>query len=207
MVSDLNLHSLLETAPDEAELGQIVRELGYRLPKAAPRELRELRAEVATLRDRPEMERPERAFVRGALFAMAELCASYETEIEAREERERHSSFGVERPLHNALLVKVFAGMTRPTDLAEVLGKDKGQISRALNELRTAGLLELVSPGPIGDQRQRLYRVTTEGLRILSAQGWQANPGKPVSFADDPLPTKAKMRVKRPAASAAVSKP
>lgn len=203
-MSDLNLHSLLEAPPDEAELGQIVRELGYRLPAAVPRELRELRAEVAELRDHPTMERPERAFVRGALFAMAELCASYEAEIEARGERERRSLFGVERPLHNALLLKVFAGMTRPTDLAQALGKDKGQISRALNELRTAGLLELVSPGPIGDQRQRLYRVTAEGLRILSAQGWQAAPGKPATFAEDPPPAEAK--AKRRAASVAVSK-
>lgn len=206
MASDLNLQSLLEAMPEEAELGQIVRELGYRIPAAAPRELRELRAEIAAIRDHPEIERPEKAFVRGALFAMAELCASYEAEIEALGERERRSSFAVERPLHNALLVKVFAGMTRPTDLAEALGKDKGQISRVLNELRTAGLLDLVSPGPLGDQRQRLYRVTTEGLRILSAQGWQAAPGKPASFADDSPPAEAKVKAKRPAASAVASK-
>ncbi len=160
-------------------LGQLVRELGYSLPRASSQDLRLFRAEVAAARDHPELDRPEEAFTQGALFAMAEVCASYEAEVQAEEDRRQRAAFSVEKPLDNGLLHKIFEGMTSPGDLAEALGKDPGQISRALNGLRAAGLIELVQPGPAGDQRRRFYRLTTEGLRILSAQSWQTSPGKP----------------------------
>lgn len=173
------LEALLEGMPDLPTLGQLARELGYLLPKASVSELRELRAELAAARDRPDLARPEKALVKGVLFAMVEVCASFEAEVEAGQERQQRAAFGQEKPLYNALLHKIFAGVTRPSDLAASLGKDAAQISRALNDLRRSGLLELVTPRLTSDQRQRFHRLTTEGLRILSAQGWQASPGEP----------------------------
>lgn len=164
---------------DLGRLGQWARELGYRLSGAAPQELRQLRAELASLRDAPELARPEGDFVRGMLFAMAEVCASYTAEVLAREERRDLAGFGQEKPLHAAILQKIFSGVTRPSDLAAGLGKAPAQVSRALSQLRDLGLLELVSAVPTVDQRQRFHRLTTEGLRILSAQGWPSKPGEP----------------------------
>lgn len=169
----------LREAPRRASLGQFVRELGYFLPRASAQELRAFRAEVATARDHPEIDRPEEAFTQGALFAMAEVCASYEAEIQAEEGRRQRAAFGIEKPLHNTLLHKIFEGMTSPSELTATLGKDAGQISRALNELRATGVIELMPTSPVGDQRRRAYRLTTEGLRILSSQGWPVLPGEP----------------------------
>jgi CRP-like cAMP-binding protein len=174
-----NLHDLLEHEQDPGKLGQWTRELGYGLARTTVEELRQTRAELASLRDDPALDGPQHDFLRGVLFAMAEVCASYSAEIQAAEERRQLAAFGREKPLHGALLQKIFAGVTRPTDLAASLGKDSAQVSRALAELRALGLVELVSPGPAGDQRQRFHRLTTEGLRILSAQGWPASPGQP----------------------------
>jgi DNA-binding transcriptional ArsR family regulator len=170
---------LLQEAPSRHALGQFVRELGYLLPKARLRDLRAFRAEVATVRDHPKIDRPEEAFTQGALFAMAEICASYEAEIQAEEDRRQRAAFSIEKPLDNAVLHKIFEGVTNPGKLAEVLGKDGAQISRSLNDLRATGLIEVVPPSPVGDQRRRFYRLTTEGLQILSSQGWQASPGEP----------------------------
>jgi DNA-binding transcriptional ArsR family regulator len=183
-----DLHHLVRETPNRVELGQIARELGYFLPRASLPELRSYRAEVAEVRDHPEMERPEKAFVQGVLFTMGEVCASYESEIQAEAERRQTAAYGAEKPLHNALLHRIFAGTTSPSDLAEALGKDHGQISRALTELRSAGLIELVTPSRLGDQRKRFYRLTTEGLRILGAQGWQASPGEPKDMVDIEIP-------------------
>lgn len=178
-VNSEELNALVEGPFSLAKLGRFARELGYLLPTAAVQDLRELRAELAASRDRLGEPREEKSFIKGVLFGMIEVCASYAAEIQAHAERRQLVAMAEEKPLHSALLRKLFEGLTRPSDLASALGKDPAQISRALGELRKTGLIELVSPDPTRDQRQRFHRLTTEGLRLVSAQGWPSSPGEP----------------------------
>lgn len=89
--------------------------------------------------------------VRGALQVWLSLLNSFDS-LASHKAR-------VEKTLAEELLSGLELGPTAPSQLAEQLGRDRSQVSRALKSLAVEGLVEQMQIRPGGDGRQRLYRL------------------------------------------------
>jgi predicted RNA-binding protein with RPS1 domain len=160
------LKALAENPADLTELGRLTRDVGHALPSATLQELRELRAEVAAVRDGLEGQDTGAAFVSGLLFGLVEVAVAYEAELQAVTEREELRSL-ISEGIHLGLLRELGDGPRLPRELVRALATSDAQVSRALRDLRALGLVDLMAPGALGDQRTRPHRLTPEGRAFL----------------------------------------
>ena len=72
--------------------------------------------------------------------------------------------FGIFLPDKIKLLIDLFSGPHTPTELATIERKHLSQVSRALSELRTHGLVEVTRSG----SRERYYRPTPDGYYMIN---------------------------------------
>lgn len=160
------LKVLAENPTDLTELGRLARDVGHALPSATLQELRELRAEAAAVRDGLEGQDTGAAFTKGLLFGLVEMAVAYEAGLQAVTEREELRSF-VSQEVHRGLLRELEDGPRLPRELVRALATSDAQVSRALRDLRALGLVDLMAPGALGDQRTRPHRLTPEGRVLL----------------------------------------
>jgi DNA-binding MarR family transcriptional regulator len=159
------LKVLVENSSDLTELGRLARDLGHALPSATLQELREFRAESAAVRDGLEGQAAGAAFTGGLLFGLVEMAAAYEAELQAVTEREELRSF-ISQEIHFGLLRELGDGPRLPRELSRAIATSDAQVSRALRDLRALGLVDLMAPGALGDQRTRPHRLTPEGRAL-----------------------------------------
>lgn len=166
------LKVLAEDPSNSMELGRLARDLGHSLPSATLQELRELRAECATAQDSLDDHASVAAFAKGLLYGLVELTVAYEAEIQSVVEREELRRF-ISQGLTLRILRELESGPRPPRELVRVLSTSDAQISRALKDLRAVGLVDLIAPAALDDQRVRPHRLTSEGrifLKTLQAE-------------------------------------
>ncbi|HEY0511157.1 MAG TPA: hypothetical protein VGH73_04595 [Thermoanaerobaculia bacterium] len=185
------LKVLAENPSDLTELGRLARDLGHSLPSATFQELRELRAESASVRDGLEGQDTKTAFTKGLLFGLVEIVTAYEAELQAVTEREELRSF-ISQEFHFGLLRELGDCPRLPRDLVRALATSDAQVSRALRELRALGLVDLMAPGVLCDQRTRPHRLTPEGRALLQTLNMEKDRQAPTRQAagegDQPTP-------------------
>ena len=162
------LKVLAENPADLTELGRLARDLGHSLSAATLQELRELRAEASAVRDDLDDQVSGAAFAKGLLFGLIEMAAAYEAELQGVAEREELRRF-IRREVHSGVLRQLGTGPRLPRDLVRALSTSDAQVSRALRDLRALGLVDLLAPGALGDQRTRPHRLTPEGRALLQS--------------------------------------
>jgi len=161
------LQALAENPADLTELGRLARDLGHSLPTATLQELREFRAQAAGARDDLD---DQAAFAKGLLVGLVEMITAYDAQIQAVGEREQLRRF-VGQEVHFGVLRQLRDGPRLPGDLALAISTNPAQISRALRDLRALGLVDLMAPAALGDQRTKPHRLTPEGRALLQVLG------------------------------------
>lgn len=162
------LKLLAQDPADLTELGRLARDLGHSLSSATLQELREFRAASAAVRDDLEGQATGAAFTKGLLFGLVEMAAAYEAEFQAVTERAELRSF-IGQEVHFGLLRALEDGPRLPRELARSIATSDAQVSRALRDLRALGLIDLIAPGALSDQRTKPHRLTPEGRALLQA--------------------------------------
>jgi DNA-binding MarR family transcriptional regulator len=141
-----------------AELRRAGQALGDELPRRRLDELRVLRAGLAG------MKYPEASFELGYACALQDVMAAYEAAAQRLVDEEDAQAFILNEGWRDVLLA-LQSGSKRPADLAKETGKDPAWISRALQKLREAALVE-ASGG--ADGRTKPHRLTLLGARVLA---------------------------------------
>jgi DNA-binding MarR family transcriptional regulator len=164
------LKTLVADPSDQAAMGRLSREIGHALPAATLQELRELRADAAAIRDDLDEQAPGSTFAKGLLFGLVEMIVAYDVEVQEVAEREERRRF-VLQELPRGILGHLAAGPQLPRDLVRALATSDAQVSRALRDLRALGLVDLMAPAAMSDQRTRPHRLTAEGKVLLRSLG------------------------------------
>ena len=168
----LRLQQIAAKPSDQKQIAMLCRDLGHSFPDVHLKTLRAFRSEVAATRDLLMANSdPEEAFAKGVLYALTEVAAAYDGEMQAR-----YDSEGLERLLarrvDNAVLEEIGRrGVAVPSDLADATKQHPSQVSRALANLRRHGLVELAESNEAADQRRRAHRITAQGrLQLTNVQ-------------------------------------
>ncbi len=160
MELDKVLPRLAAASADGPELRRLARDVGHELPKHDSTAVRAFRSEFAKL------EIGSVSFADGYRHALADVAAAFDVSLDDLQADERALQFA-RRPTFRPLLDALATRPMLPTELSQRLSMDAGQLSRALKDLRNAGLVE-AWPIEGGDGRTRPHRLTLRGRRAAT---------------------------------------
>jgi hypothetical protein len=156
------LKELLRHPGLQKNLGRLARNLGHELPHNPIQELRQFQAAVAeTYQALQQAPAQGAGFAAGVLYALMEVCAGYDAENGGLEDQRPLDAF-VRQPLSQAILQRLLERSQSMEDLQHALREQSGQLSRTLEQLQIAGLVEpddSARPGARGTS----FRLTPDG--------------------------------------------
>jgi hypothetical protein len=158
------LRELLRNPGTQKDLGRLARNLGHELPHNPLQELRQFQAAVAeTYQAFQQSPAREAGFAAGVLFALMEVCAGYDAENGELEDQRALDAF-LRQSLPQAILQRLWQRSGSLEDLEQTLGEPCGQVSRTLEQLQIAGLVEPENPAR-PEAGGRSFRLTPDGYR------------------------------------------
>ncbi len=122
--------------------------------EADPDVLRSLESELARLPFESDV-------LRAYALALTDMISALVRRLEGELVDERSSQLAIRRAEYLEVLRE---GSRTPSQIATAVSKDLGQVSRELEGLRQAGLVELFA---VDDKRERPHRLTLRGRRAL----------------------------------------
>ncbi len=165
------LHSqfdrLARNPADTRLLKQLAVEFGSAVIRGRPEWLREYRvAAAAALREIEKSQGDSAVYARGVLCGLLDAAGCAEETLTAEQSRQEVRSVA-SRPLHRQIL-RALDGRAQTTKaLVEQLGKQKSQVSEALQALEELGLVCAVVRLPQANQKEKPYRLTLTGSLML----------------------------------------
>jgi DNA-binding MarR family transcriptional regulator len=148
----------------DTTLSELAQMVAFQLPRQDFKLLREICGEIADsylgLLNRDDTEKAQ-----GALLMLQEVVTTYtETTRHLRQKAER--TLGTQRKVHREVILQLRGGSRTPSQLAEALGKDRGQISRTLKKLRQDQLVETLQGPGLQDGREKPQALTASGSML-----------------------------------------
>lgn len=163
------IHRFASAPHDPAELRRLARALGSELPREQLETLRSFRAELAQTPVVEDEDVDARSYAAGYVASMLDVTAEYETSVQQKGD-ERTLERMVAREGWRDVLRALCDGPRLPSELASALGEDRSKITRTLQKLRAAGLVQ-AHAGESPDGRKRPHRLTVQGRRVATELG------------------------------------
>lgn len=176
----MNLEKVIHrfsTAPhDRTELRRLARALGSELSREQLEVLRSFRAELVRVPEVVEADTDidPRSYAVGYVASMLDVTAEYETHVR-KDMDEQTLEHMVTHEGWRDILLLLRQGPRLPSEMADELGEDRSKITRALQKLRAAGLVQAY-PSDSPDGRKKPHRLTVLGRRIASGLDTGVSP-------------------------------